>query len=49
VFIGVNLDKHGVRTRLDTALLTDSELAEGPSAWQAYPDPLPAWELVHNH
>jgi G3E family GTPase len=49
VFIGVNLDKHGVRARLDSALLTDSELAEGPSAWQAYPDPLPTWELAHNH
>jgi G3E family GTPase len=43
VFIGVDLDEPGIRSRLDEALLTDGELAAGPAAWAAFPDPFPAW------
>ncbi|MCZ4277981.1 MAG: G3E family GTPase [Rhodococcus sp. (in: high G+C Gram-positive bacteria)] len=43
VFIGVRLSEDAARTLLDPALLTDDELLAGPSAWIAYPDPLPRW------
>jgi G3E family GTPase len=33
----------------DLALLTDSELAEGPHRWVTYIDPLPPWSVAHAH
>ncbi|MTV24992.1 GTP-binding protein [Nitriliruptoraceae bacterium ZYF776] len=54
VFIGQDLDPDRVRAALDPALLTDAEVAAGPAAWRALPDPLPAWDVaadgyVHDH
>jgi G3E family GTPase len=51
VFIGVDLDRDEPRRRLDPALLTDAELAIGPTAWRRFHDPLPAWDDLdaHNH
>ncbi|MFD8243634.1 GTP-binding protein [Nocardia sp. NPDC059691] len=49
VFIGVKLDCAKVRALLDEALLTDAEFAAGPGAWAEYPDPLPAWDELHEH
>ncbi|MFD6389181.1 GTP-binding protein [Nocardia sp. NPDC060259] len=49
VFIGVRLDKAGVRRELDAALLTDAEFAAGPVAWTGYADPFPAWGDLHEH
>ncbi|GAA1014054.1 GTP-binding protein [Nocardiopsis tropica] len=50
VFIGVRLDQERMRALLDRALLTDDEVAEGPAAWRAYPDRLPAWNVPdHAH
>lgn len=43
VLIGENLDATGLEARLDACLLTDAELAAGPEAWAAYPDPFPDW------
>ncbi|HID4048260.1 TPA: zinc metallochaperone GTPase ZigA [Pluralibacter gergoviae] len=43
VFIGMDMDEADLRSRLDAALLTDAEMAEGPKAWRHYDDPLPAW------
>ncbi|MGW3974481.1 GTP-binding protein [Streptomyces ardesiacus] len=40
VFTGVDLDALGIRSALDTALLTDAELALGEGGWAAFPDPL---------
>jgi hypothetical protein len=34
---------------MTSALLTDSELAEGPQRWVAYTDPLPPWSVAHAH
>jgi G3E family GTPase len=49
VFIGVKLDRDQVLGLMTSALLTDSELAEGPQRWVAYTDPLPAWSVAHAH
>ena len=49
VFIGVKLDANRVLDLMNSALLTDAELTEGPKRWLDYPDPLPAWDVVHAH
>ncbi|WP_309112783.1 GTP-binding protein [Saccharothrix sp.] len=49
VFIGIGLDPDEPRRRLDPALLTDAELAEGPAAWRLLDDPLPLWEDFEPH
>jgi len=43
VMIGVRLDELRVRALLDGCLLTDEELAAGPSAWDSFADPFPEW------
>ncbi|WP_242513339.1 GTP-binding protein, partial [Halochromatium salexigens] len=43
VFIGQHLEIDAMRVRLDDCLLTDDELAAGPAAWRAFPDPFPVW------
>lgn len=43
VFIGQDLDPLDIDVRLDRCLLTGSEMEGGPTRWQRYPDPLPAW------
>ena len=49
VFIGVRLNRPHIRDLLNTALLTDAELAAGPRAWARYPDPFPSWGELHEH
>ncbi|MGF2946300.1 GTP-binding protein [Mycobacterium sp. Lab-001] len=49
VFIGVKLDRNRVLELMHAALLTDSEMAEGPQRWVDYADPLPSWSLAHAH
>lgn len=49
VFIGVKLDGDRVRSLLDGALLTDTEFAAGAQVWAGYPDPFPAWGVLHEH
>ncbi len=44
VFIGQNLDAARIRQALDACLLGEEELLAGKDAWQALPDPFPAWE-----
>ena len=44
VFIGQNLDEARIRQALDACLLDEEELLAGKEAWQALPDPFPAWE-----
>jgi G3E family GTPase len=43
VFIGTNIDKDGIRNRLEQCLLTDDEYQQGPEAWKSYTDPIHAW------
>ncbi len=49
VFIGVRIDRDKLTGLLESALLTDQEIAQGERAWQTYPDPLPAWGVTHSH
>jgi len=43
VFIGMEMNENVLRIRLDAALLTDQEMAEGPEKWRTYPDPIEPW------
>lgn len=43
VFIGMDMDEQTLRARLDDALLTDKEMAEGLTKWVSYPDPIDPW------
>ncbi len=45
VLIGVDLDRDGMQRRLDACLLTDAEMALGPSGWTSFSDPFPSWEV----
>jgi G3E family GTPase len=46
VFIGVGLDEAALRSRLESCLLDDREMAQGPARWRSYPDPLPRWAPI---
>ncbi|WP_414164579.1 zinc metallochaperone GTPase ZigA [Superficieibacter sp. BNK-5] len=43
VFIGMDMNKASLTASLNTALLTDEEMAEGPAKWRHYPDPVAPW------
>lgn len=43
VFIGMEMDENTLRQRLNHALLTDSEMAEGLQRWASFNDPVPGW------
>lgn len=43
---GIRLHPGLLRTALDSAALTDAELAAGPSAWERFADPLPVWSSL---
>src|SRR6185436_10159902 len=42
-FIGAGLDEARLRAKLDSALLSEQELAQGPSQWAHWDDPFPDW------
>lgn len=44
VLITIGGNREALEAMLDSALLTDEELAQGPEAWKNYPDAFPAWE-----
>lgn len=51
-FIGIHVDEAAIVAQLDACLLTDAEMAAGPAAWAALPDPFPQWEAddhAHEH
>ncbi|MDH8442289.1 GTP-binding protein, partial [Klebsiella pneumoniae] len=43
VSIGMEMNESELRNRLESALLTDTEMAEGPLKWRHYPDPVEPW------
>ena len=49
VFIGVRINREHLTPLLESALLTDTEMAQGERAWLEYPDPLPPWGVTHTH
>lgn len=42
---GLDLKRAEITRALDSAVLTDSELAGGPETWRRFADPLPAWPV----
>ena len=48
VFIGQNLAPERTREILDRCLLSDEEMAAGPTAWKALDDPFPRWFAEKN-
>ena len=50
--IGVDINEAQWRAAFDACLLTDEEWAAGSTAWAAFADPFPAWEMEeddHDH
>lgn len=45
VFIGVEMNKAELIVRLEEALLTPNEMAQGESIWETYFDPFPDWQF----
>jgi len=43
VFIGIEMDEPRIRAALESALLTNQEMAAGPEQWVTLADPVPAW------
>jgi G3E family GTPase len=46
VFIGREMPRAKLEAELRRALLTDAELAAGPTAWLDLPDPFPEWTVI---
>ena len=44
--IGLEMDREAMTTRLEACLLTDAEMALGPTGWAHFPDPFPAWVVA---
>jgi G3E family GTPase len=47
VFIGIGMDELSLYDSLQACLLTDEEAALGPTTWQTFPDPFPAWNVQY--
>ncbi|KLJ02306.1 zinc metallochaperone GTPase ZigA [Luteimonas sp. FCS-9] len=43
VLIGMDMDEAALRADLDACLLTDDEMALGPTVWASWPNPFPEW------
>lgn len=43
VFIGIGMDEHQLRLKLNSALLTDEEMQTGPDSWTTLHDPFQPW------
>jgi G3E family GTPase len=43
VLIGIDMDEPALRARLDACLLSDAEMAGGPTQWFGFADPFPDW------
>ncbi len=43
VLIGIGMEEARIRAAFDACLLTEAEMAGGPRAWAALPDPFPPW------
>ncbi len=49
VFIGTDINKEDLNTKLNACLLTDEEFDLGPDAWQSHHDPIHSWEFVEKN
>jgi G3E family GTPase len=49
-FMGIDMNSHELSARLDTCLLSASEMKSGKGSWAMLPDPFPAWSAkTHEH
>jgi G3E family GTPase len=46
VFIGIDMPKEGMLSQLESALLTEDELAMGEGKWALFPDNFPVWQMM---
>jgi G3E family GTPase len=46
VIIGMAMDREALHARFDACLLTDEELALGPTGWKDLFDPFPVWDNI---
>ena len=46
VLIGSNINKDKINKQIESCLLTNEELQQGPDIWKDYTDPIHAWELI---
>jgi G3E family GTPase len=49
VCIGVDMDEHAIRARLDACLLDEDAHHQGPLEWARLEDPFPIWEPINPH
>ncbi|MFN8771147.1 MAG: zinc metallochaperone GTPase ZigA [Neisseriaceae bacterium] len=45
-FIGIGIDKESLISKLDSCLLTDTEMWAGVDSWAKFEDPFPLWAFV---
>lgn len=43
VLIGIDMDEPALRRRFDACLLSEAEMADGPTQWRRFADPFPSW------
>jgi G3E family GTPase len=49
-FMGIGMDSRELSARLDSCLLSTSEMKSGERSWAMLPDPFPAWSAkAHDH
>lgn len=46
VFIGIDMPKEAMLSQLESALLTEDELAMGEGKWTLFPDNFPVWQMM---
>jgi len=48
--MALKVDRPTLQSQLDTCLLTDEEMADGPEGWKNFDDPFPSWSShAHHH
>jgi G3E family GTPase len=47
--MALDVDRPTLQSQLDTCLLTDQEMADGPEVWKNFDDPFPSWSSQADH
>ncbi len=46
--MALDTDQKALQTQLDSCLLTETEMADGPGNWKEFADPFPSWSSHHH-